>query len=141
MIASVVRFILSLLLPHDHIPGPNGTIYMRRYYLWRSKTGGRWVRIHEILLSDEDRHFHDHPWDFTSFILSGGYTEHTPNGTTVHRPFSLIRRKAEDLHKLELTGPAWTFVVTGDKRRDWGFQTENGWIHWEKYFSPNREVV
>jgi hypothetical protein len=113
--------------------------YMHR---WIFRTPWFTVRLHHILRSDDDRHFHDHPFDFTSFLLTGGYIEQTPlpglppQFFTIRRhwpQFSIVRRKAEDLHKLTLTKPVWTFVISGPKRREWGFETEQGWVHWEEY--------
>lgn len=51
----------------------DGSPYLIRYHLF----GCRWfkVRLHHILLSDPDC-LHDHPWDFISIILKGGYREH-----------------------------------------------------------------
>jgi hypothetical protein len=102
--------------------------YMRRWTLyWPS---GRMWRLHHILRSDNREHFHDHPMDFTSFILKGGYVEHRPGRPSVaYHSGSVVRRQAEDLHALELIGKsAWTFVVAGPVRRDWGFATEDGWV-------------
>lgn len=106
--------------------------YMRR---WVLLTPWFILRLHHILRSDSDRHFHDHPMDFTSFILVGGYTEYTPEQPPrTYYPGDIVRRKAEDLHFLKLRGEtAWTFLVTGPYRRDWGFATEDGWIKADKY--------
>lgn len=108
----------SDLIAHD---------YMRR---WRFIVPWKCLRVHHILRSDGDRHFHDHPMDFKSLVLWGGYVEHTPNAPPrVCRPGSIVRRRAEDLHYLKLLGKsAWTILVTGPFRREWGFQTEDGWI-------------
>jgi hypothetical protein len=125
--------------------------YMRRY-IFKHPRGT--VRLHNIRQSDEGRDFHDHPWEFTSLILWGGYVEHRPgcdcaeyiapwikafwkypNGACrYYGPGSIVRVRAEDFHRLELVnGPAWTLVVTGPYRRNWGFQTRDGWICHEDY--------
>lgn len=103
--------------------------YMKR---WIFQTPWGTIRVHRILRSDEDRHFHDHPWDFTSWIF-GRYTEITPAGTQDFGWFSVNRKKATALHRLVLGKPVWTFVVTGKKKRRWGFQTEHGWVYWRLY--------
>lgn len=105
---------------------------MRR---WVLKTPWFLLRLHRIMRSDNDRHFHDHPFDFMSFILRGGYVEYTPgNPFRVCLPGSIVRRRAEDLHYLKLIGnSAWTFLITSPYHRDWGFQTEDGWIKADKY--------
>ena len=105
---------------------------MRR---WRFIAPWKCLRIHHILRSDSDRHFHDHPMDFTSLVLWGGYIEYTPNAMPrTCRPGTIVRRKAEDLHYLKLIGKsAWTILFTGPFRREWGFQTEDGWIRASEY--------
>ncbi len=124
--------------------------YMHRWIL-RSPWGT--LRLHHILRSDEDRHLHDHPFDFTSFLFSGGYTEVAPaDEPTAGHPvliqdskhwprFSIIRKKAEHAHRLILTEPVWTFVVSGPKRRSWGFHTEQGWVNHREYLKLYPEVV
>ncbi len=98
------------------------------------------LRLHRINRDDCDRDFHDHRFDFTSLILSGGYVEHRPdswNGgihSGLFMPGALVRRRAEDAHRLQLAnGPAWTIQLSGPVRRDWGFHTKHGWIAAEHY--------
>src|SRR6266853_6456811 len=72
------------------------TNYMRR---WTIETPLGQIRLHHILRSDNDRHYHDHPFDFVSLILSGGYIEHRPNQPQrLYLPKSVLVRKAKDLH-------------------------------------------
>lgn len=113
----------SDLIAHD---------YMRR---WSLKTPWGTLRLHHILRSDNDREFHDHPMDFTSLILVGGYVEHRPGGESrLFMPGAVVRRRAEDLHRLELVGEsAWTVLATSPYRRAWGFATEDGWVAAEHY--------
>lgn len=116
------------LLPLETIRSPEGDPYLLRYtLLWTP-----WLRvyIHNILRSDDDRELHDHPWDFTVRILEGGYIEHVLGGSKVRVPGDVIRHAAEDMHRVELIDgrPAWTFVICGPKRRQWGFQAEDGWV-------------
>jgi hypothetical protein len=123
----------SDLISHD---------YMRR---WVLQTPWFMLRLHHILRSDDRAHFHDHPMDFTSLILWGGYIEYRPNAEPrVCRPGSVVRRQAEDLHNLELLGKsAWTLLVTGEYRRDWGFATDDGWIpagHYDEWKAKRAEA-
>ncbi len=39
------------------------------------------------------------------------------------------------------TQPVWTFVVSGPKRRSWGFHTEQGWVNHRDYLHLFPEVV
>ena len=111
-----------------------GAEYMHRYYLFLKdrKNFPFNVTLHKIVRSD-DPVFHDHPWSYTTIILKGGYWEHTPiryqNGMTADQktwrgPGSIIHRKAEELHWLELdpeVGPATTLFFMGPQVREWGF--------------------
>ncbi len=99
------------------------------------------LRIHKILRSDNDRELHDHPFSFVSVILWGGYTQHTISSfdgrdiERFYRPGSVIFRRAEDAHRLTLKTPTWTFVIRGRMRRDWGFHTSDGWVHYRKFIT------
>lgn len=120
--------------------------YMRRWILW-SPFGT--ARVHNILRSDDGRDFHDHPFSFVSIILRGGYIEHRPGcvcGTWAepfaaitpcrhYGPGSIVRRRAEDLHRLELlSGSAWTLVFSTRYFRAWGFKLGDGtWVPHAKY--------
>jgi hypothetical protein len=106
---------------------------MIRYFLLRT----RWfsIYLHKFLRSDADRHMHDHPWPFVTFLLSGGYWEHTPQGRFWRHRFSILRRPAKWQHWVEVptVEPLWTLIVVGRKTREWGFSTERGWIQWTRY--------
>jgi hypothetical protein len=133
--------------------------YMER---WILQTPWGTLRVHHILRSDDDRALHDHPWAFWSLLLTGGYKEivgislkdwqrmnpdaPTPiDGGDIERHtywprFSLVRRKAEDAHRLELTsGPVWTLVWTGPFKRQWGFHTDDGWVSYETWRAQHPE--
>ena len=96
---------------------PDKGAYLVRYHL--VKTPWRGYYLHHILRDDTAREAHTHPWAFTSFILWGGYYEITPVQVPVgngwqymwedgqilsykrwYGPFSIIRHKATDLHRL-----------------------------------------
>jgi hypothetical protein len=109
------------------------------------------LRIHNIQKSDEGRDFHDHPFHFTSVILRGGYVEHRPGCACLqgsgwrigesgydcarYEAPAIVRRKAEDMHRLELLDgvPAWTLVVSSRFLRSWGFLTPEGWVGYKEY--------
>lgn len=142
----------------------NGQLYMRRWLIGPTWLPG--IRIHNILKSDAAFELHDHPFDFVSFILSGGYNEirgealdGVPASSTLrrkeyHQPLTFVRRKAEDLHRILLKPtvvtidgrqvlretPAWTIVFRGKYRREWGFLTNNGWQNWREYIAAKHET-
>jgi hypothetical protein len=98
----------------------DGTPYLIRRYIIKTKLFQ--VCIHKILQSDPDC-LHDHPWNFISFILRGGYWEGTTpeqrldgfeleyfkstykEGVVYYRWFgwlSILKRNAEWKHRLKL---------------------------------------
>lgn len=138
-----MKLIQRLLGRSDIYIGP--TVYMRRWKLLRSRWFG--VRLHHIVRSDADRELHDHPFTFVSFILRGGYWEHTIDGRrTWYGPGSIVVRSAEALHRLELEdegrreGPAWTLVFRGPLRREWGFLCYGVWVHWKQFVADRYGV-
>lgn len=119
-------------LPCDSLTMEEVGEYMRRYYLKRGRQASE--RFHKISADDPGRNFHDHPWDYTTHLLSGSYLEHTPDGDVLYEAPCTLVRKAESLHRLELPdGPVWTWFLTGRVRRRWGFMTEHGWVWHENY--------
>jgi hypothetical protein len=48
-------------------------VYLRRHYLIKTKWFN--IFIHEFFRSDDDPDPHDHPFDFLTFVLKGGYTD------------------------------------------------------------------
>ena len=112
--------------------GSNGaTVYLVRYIVFKSRFGC--VYIHRFMRTDADDP-HDHPWNFWTYIISGGYTEKFYDKSkpqyevegleksfsesklkyssmwtdtrNIRKPGSLVYRKATDIH-----------VVKTDKER------------------------
>ena len=133
------------ILAKRTIRNTKGEAYLVRYVLL--KTPWFALYLHNILLSDEDRHCHDHPYDFWSFVFRGQYRETTQRSVNVAGIFdirtenrrvykapALNIKQAETLHRLDLHhGPVWSLVWCGRRRRDWGFQTEQGWVDHASY--------
>ena len=97
------------------------------------------VFLHHINGYDQGRDLHDHPWNFWTVVLRGGYVEDCTRGAVLDvrivarwdglgQPL-LHRRDAAHLHRIVYASPnTWTLVFTGRRRRVWGFQTDHGWI-------------
>jgi hypothetical protein len=121
-----------------HLPG-----YMRRWWLREhgDHVPNRWwsCRVHQILRSDDDRAFHDHPWNYMTIILNGGYTEHTPDGFKWYGPGSILFRSYQHRHRLVIPPgrECWTLFFMGRWRQTWGFFTEKGKIPWKQYLAEN----
>ena len=115
------------------------------------------VFLHHIKGHDQGRDLHDHPWNFWTVVLRGGYVEEVPRrsgvgviGRAVIRwngpqwrgliPRPWRHRHAEQLHRITHASPhTWTLVVTGRRRRVWGFQTDHGWIAHFLYLAGEHE--
>ena len=121
----------------------NNEPYLERFYLVPRLlllNQGR-VVLHRFWKSDDDNGFHDHPWHWASYILEGGYWEHTPEGTQKRMPGDWSGlRKATDLHRVELFNEGeevWTLFFMGPRQREWGF-IPNGtktWINHQDYIA------
>lgn len=134
------------LEPHQPIGAEGEPPYLLRWYVIPRN---RWLNVylHKFLRDDEDRALHDHPWWFVSVVLRGSYTEMTPTRERRRRAGSIAFRPAEWRHRvildktleevgeLEAVGqrpprvrlwntgriPCWTLIITGRRRRLWGF--------------------
>lgn len=105
------------------------------------------MKVHNILESD-DACLHNHPWAFVSIILKGGYTEVSKElycdypgkeyNKVYYGPGSILYRKANWAHRLDLTKPVWTLVFTFKRVQDWGFFTPNGFVNW-RHYRQNKE--
>jgi hypothetical protein len=110
----------------------SGELYLTRYVLLECRWGA--VLVHRFHASDVPP-YHDHPWDFASIVLWGGYIEHMRNGPSIPRRMgSVALRRAEDAHLVELTkNPTWTLILKRAKRRTWGFFRPDGWVPFYKH--------
>ena len=116
--------------PYKHITGPDGNIYMRRYWLFRSS----WlpsIRLHHIRRPDFGSHLHNHPWNARTLILSGGYTEERPFEITTERQAgdtAVIGR--DTFHRVCAVEPggAWTVVIIWPRRYGWGFRVDGRFV-------------
>jgi hypothetical protein len=130
------------------ITGSDGSPYLTRLRIVQTPLFG--IYLHTIHRPDEDRHLHDHPWNFISLVLSGAYSENRSVdrfSPRLRKRWSVARFRAEDAHEIfYVTGPnghalngpneqdvCRTLVLVGRRRRDWGFHTEDGWVLWSEY--------
>lgn len=156
---SVFHKLMTKLDRHRLIPDRRtGEDYMDRYYLFLKdrKNFPFNITLHKIKKSD-DPIFHDHPWNYTTIVLAGGYYEHEilfdTKGNKIGElsvwrgPGSIVRRKAKEFHWIELDpkkGPATTLFIMGKQCRDWGFLVDRNknktqWIQWENYLNNYKE--
>lgn len=115
---------------------PHFTIgdYMERWYILPRNDKCN-LYLHRMLRDDDDV-LHDHPWDNTSYVISGGYIEFGPHGEQhLRQPGDMIGRMAKDAHSLHLLNgrPSVSLFFTGPKIRDWGFHCPKGWVSWQDF--------
>lgn len=106
------------------------------------------IYIHYIAKSDEDEHLHEHPWNFRTFVLKGGYKHRVirPVADMAHfrniyheetetvLPFHSVNMRWMDLHKVELFAPTWSLVFTGPRINDgWCYYVDGKLIHHTEY--------
>ena len=122
--------------------------YLERYYLFLKDRESFPFNIflHKFLKSDPDD-LHDHPWNYRTIILSGGYWEHTEKGRKWKGPGSYIYAPAEHYHRVELAKDkngniinCWTLFMPGMRQRDWGFKKDGEWVQNEKYIKERTEM-
>lgn len=143
--------------PYTHITGPDGSIYMGRWWLFnpypaksdgRKRRWGDWlpsVRLHHIHRPDVDRHLHDHPWNARTIILWGWYREELPPSRMVSgvelRNFRtrFVRDTGRLLfgqyHRIDevAEGGVWTLFITWRYRGTWGFNVDGRKVPWREY--------
>lgn len=132
----------------------DGEPYLERYYVFlRDRDRFPFnVFVHKFLKSDPTD-VHDHPWNFFTVILRGGYWEWRPQFDNQGRKItevakwcgvgSIRRAGANTYHRIELDPgiTCWTLFVPGIKRRDWGFLVQNKWVQWQQYLQNKKEPV
>lgn len=140
-----LRAIIRFFFLVKEIVSKEGQLHFQRFRLLQTPWFA--VYLHHILLSDLEKHFHDHPWGFYSFILKGSYQERyttQPSHLAMHwgkyKPGDCVYHPAEDAHSLTLLTPSvWTLVFVSGRERIWGYQTKEGWIDFKTYRQRKRE--
>lgn len=143
--------------------GPKGTtVYLARFIVFQSKYCC--LYIHRFMRSDADDP-HDHPWNFFTYVISGGYKEayYDRSKTKIlhgafsalwtktintRLPGSIAYRRATDVHQVilerdyemsEIKQAPFTICLIGPRLREWGFwpleDKGTTWVDWRKYLS------
>lgn len=115
-----------------------GEVHFKRWALLETP----WFNIylHKIFKSDEDKHLHNHPWNFKSFLLWGSYSELLMDkdfqdyATLVDRYWwGWAKRGTYLFHHLMLEKPVWTLVFTGKRQGDWGYLVDGKFVGHQEY--------
>jgi hypothetical protein len=127
---------------HDH-PWWNISIVLRGGY-WEVMPGS-FQKAHEVghyYFEDMDSLIKTLPGNEVARYLRQHYAV---RGVKWRGPGSIVFRKATDQHRLIvpslMQGGAWSLFIMGEKSREWGFQTPDGWVHEDIYKAQlGREV-
>ncbi|SHS18209.1 Uncharacterised protein [Mycobacteroides abscessus subsp. abscessus] len=153
---------LSILLsgqPHQVIGEDPRDPYLRRWFLWPRN---RFVNLYGHLFEHSDPPpIHNHPWPFLTIVVKGSYLEVTRTGVIERRAGSVAFRRSQHSHRIMLPTdaeghdiPCITVVLTGPRRRHWGFwcpgstkTDEERFVPWEQFGSrgcgephPGKEI-
>lgn len=110
--------------------GRRGVTYLDRWVL--ADLGERRVYLHRFRFDDPEEP-HNHPRTFVSLLFWGSYDEEvlTENGRlekqTLRAPY-LRRFPPEHAHRIVRCAGAWSLVVVGRRRKDWGFRSGDQWV-------------
>jgi hypothetical protein len=98
-------------------------INMARYLILRTRFFE--IFLHQFFASDE-RVYHDHPWWFCSFVITGTYVEETLSGGISERRRGAVRfYSSSHRHRVIVptaqSGFVWSLVIAGRRRGRWNF--------------------
>jgi hypothetical protein len=132
------------------VRGEDDTVYLTLWTL--ASLFGYRLTVHKMHRPDADTCCHDHPWGFVSLVLWGGYVEEVERehpgiregnwrGDYMvrerrwNRPGTLLLRPATWCHRIASLprGTCWTLLIRAPERREWGFWTRFGWMHWRAF--------
>lgn len=177
VLPSLVRL---LKLPKRVISRDDGTPYLERYFLLGDPGGIRYfdeqnrslrwwqrlttrlpcVYLHRFVASDSDPELHNHPWQATSLILSGGYMEQRrmvdPYSFTLKKgvqymvidqtffPGQVNRLAPDTFHRVTLLeDDCWTAIKIGSKVKSWGFWSEQTgeFVPWREHAARRERAI
>lgn len=152
--------------PYTHINSRDGQReYMRRWWLFNPYDGvtrkrKHWwipvsIRIHEIMLPDDDEHMHDHPFDAQTIILRGWYIEERdeeversfkseivtgPGWVRAMSPGDTAPVLFGDFHRIAAKSaePVVSMFITFKERGVWGFDVDGTKVPWDEYLANRR---
>ena len=97
------------------------------------------IRLHHWISSDDPRHFHDHPWNFISLVISGYLIDRHPGGDSDRVTWSISKFPARHKHTVMVPEcGAWTIMLTGPVIRKWGFWVNGRFRKRNRYFYDYR---
>ena len=131
---------------------PDGRIYLDRWGFDFSRGG---IFIHRMAAPDPGADVHDHPYNFFTMILRGGYTQKVANVRGIDLPhwerllpFTVRFMRLDEAHSITSLAAqtSWSLIIHGRRVRPWGFYVlENqavgrwNWVESEKYMRGQQQ--
>jgi hypothetical protein len=122
-----------------------GYVYLRRLRIIQTPLFA--VYLHFIFEVDNDQDPHDHPINFVSIVLHGGYSEQVYYDQSnlnkhffqTHSVFSVHKMPKKWAHQIiKIRKKTVTLLLIGRRSRQWGFWTKDGWIDQNTYRMEHR---
>lgn len=90
-------------------------------YRWRLDFYYFSFRFHYWLASDDTRAYHNHPYNFLTFVLFGRYKDIQPDYIDTLSTFSMRLRLRAHKHYVKILKPTLTFLITFGKPSRYSF--------------------
>ncbi len=94
------------------------------------KIGPLHIRTHKIIGEDITSLLHNHPFNYISIIIRGGYTETVKNKKGLvgrrHGLFSFVLRKSSTYHRIDAVLPDTTTLFFAFGRKEWNAIQQSG---------------
>ncbi len=94
------------------------------------------INLHGIYMHDEDKHLHNHPWNFISIVLKGWYSERLEGDKiNVRYPGNIAMRKKDAFHKIDSlqSKSIYTLNFMWGKQEVWGYKVKGKFVDHETY--------
>lgn len=110
-----------------------GELHFQRYAIFETPILS--LYIHKIYKRDEDLHLHNHPWNFITMVLDGGYEELLPNGKRNKIPGTISWMSRNGYHKINqiIAGPVTTIFLSFGKWMPWGYDVNGNHVESNLY--------
>lgn len=108
--------------------------YLTRWRIIQTPWFG--IYLHRMDGPDSRPTLHDHPWNFLSIVLKGGYEEKYDYMKAIRYITRTNRKKATDVHYIKrlLRVPTWTLMFVGRRKREWGYVDPGGlWTQYDQH--------
>ncbi len=136
---------MKFLTKVKEIRSKEGELYFTRFAIFECSFFA--IYIHKIYNADKDPFCHNHPWNFFSVILKGGYIEkqiekwinadffkHLDYKYETKKFLSLGWGSRAFFHKIDrMIAPTTTLFFTFGRKSRWGFHTLNGVVDFEEF--------